>query len=75
MMTVTKFSQERCLIQFQKQNQQQILDYRLTLIVEAVLVSNPIQPVEIFLQSIVNADAQSNKDPPLQNHWDVFQTE
>ena len=63
------------MVLFQKQNHQQILDYGLTLIAEAVLAVNPIQPAELLLQEIKHAAAQANKDPPLDTNWNVFQTE
>ena len=62
------------LIALQQKNQQQILAYHCTLVPEEVLRDNPIQPAEFLVAAIVIAAKEINKDPPLDDLWDVFQT-
>ena len=62
------------LIALQKENQQQILTYSLTLVAEEKLKIDPIQPTEFLIAAILTAAAEAENDPPLPNKWDEFQT-
>ena len=53
------------LIELQKQNQQQILDYNLTLVSEEKLKAYPIQPADFLIAAIKVAAQEADNDPPL----------
>ena len=60
------------LVQLQKDNQAQILDYECQLVAEAVLEQNPIEPADKLLAAIRFAAAIAQKDPPLDKFWKEF---
>ena len=60
------------LVDLQKKNRQQISEYAVTLVAEAFLESNPIEPTEIFITAIKLAATRANKDPPLSLLWEDF---
>ena len=60
------------LIRLQKQNQKQILEYKCTLVPEAVLQHNPIEPAEKLVRDVKNAAALRQVDPPLAALWKEF---
>ena len=57
------------LIMLQKTNQKQILELGCTLIAEAVLQHDPIEPADKFIVSIKNAAILHKTDPPLNKLW------
>lgn len=57
------------IVALQTRNQQQIINYNLELIAEAVLAINPIEPADRLLASVQVAAAASNVNPPLTNIW------
>lgn len=63
------------LVMLQKKNQQQIRGYDVTLVAEALLQSNPIEPTEMFINAIKIAAATANQDPPLAQLWTEFNTQ
>ena len=63
------------LVMLQKKNLQQIQGYDVTLVAEALLQSNPIEPTEVFINAIKIAAATANKDPPLSLLWNEFNTQ
>ena len=60
------------LIRLQKENQKQILEYKCTLVADAVLQHNPIEPAEKLIKSITNAAWLAKVDPPLAKLWKEF---
>ena len=60
------------LIKLQKLNQQQILGYECTLVAEAVLLHNPIEPAEQLIIEISDAALIIDEDPPLAKYWSNF---
>ena len=60
------------LISLQQKSQQQIIDYQLTLLPEALLQQNPIEPADRLIASIIVAATARRNDPPLQTDWEAF---
>ena len=65
-------AQKHPLIELQLLNQQQILDYNIHLVAEAVLQSRPFAPTEDFIYRVKLAAAAKNVDPPLAKLWAAF---
>ena len=64
---------EHPLIALQRDNQQQILGYNLTLVSEEKLKAYPFQPTDFLIAAIKVAAQESNNDPPLDNNWQQFE--
>ena len=62
------------LIELQSENQQEILDYGISLVAPALLTHRPFEPADELVYSIEQAAARANRDPPLAKLWEDFKT-